>query len=365
MPDKDKRSESEEPWYVMYHLNPNMIESLLRKESEGWFCKEGQEPAPFRFYIPYLYMPTTERTTPHDRPDDTGSTDWTSDLRSDFHNFVFIQASATRVDSIVNANWNKTARLHLYYCRDHERRNIIVEDAEVRRLMDTFRDKTLRFFIGQPIDEFAPGDRVILNTGAWKGQRGIVKDIRLRRGQLHVTISVSIFNRQKSINFTDLKVGDITFEDEEKGRLLNVNPVSRFEEEIIDILNHGIGRTTTEDVRQADRERLRRLSMFDRIFVENDDPDYARILSLRLICAVLRKSGRRETLQRQLMRMLDGRETPTTDDEAYLMTALFIATKNARYRTAVKDYRNTHPEASDILRRYHSIVKKMRAKSAK
>lgn len=366
MPINDNRNTGMEPWYVMCHPSPKQIDVLLRRESEGWFLEEGQESSPFRFYIPYLYMPTSEPTTDNVSEEDGDPDEQpmaSRELRSDFHSFVFIQASAARVDSIVNSKWNKEARLHLYYYRDHERRNILVEDSEVRRLMDTFRDKTLRFFIGQPIDEFAAGDRVIFNTGAWTGRRGIVKDIRLKKGKLTMTISVSIFNRLKSINFTDLKTGDVTFEDAEKARLLNVNPVSRFEEEIIDILNHGTGKTMSKDMRQADLERLRRLSMFDRIFIEDSDADFARILSLRLICAVLRKSRKSEALQRQLMKMLNGREIPATDDEAYLMTALFIATRNAGYRNAVKAYRNAHPEASDILRRYHSIVKKMRAKS--
>ena len=44
-----------------------------------------------------------------------------------------------------------------------------------------------------------------------------------------------------------------------------------------------------------------------------------------------------------------------------MMVALFIATKDADYRTALKDYRSSHPDAPDILRRYQSIIKKMRA----
>lgn len=363
----DNRSVSTEPWYVMCHLNPKMIEALLKKECEGWFDENILPPSPFRFYIPYLYMPAVEqpimpRSASEENESIDGEMTASRDLRNDFHNFVFIQASAARVASLVNSKWNKEARLHLYYYRDHERKNIIVEDYEIRRLMDTFKDKSLKFFVGQPIDEFTAGDRVILNTGAWAGQKGIVKDIRLKKGQLHMTISVNIFNRMKSINFTGLKVGDITFEDSKKAQLLNINPVSRFEEEIIDILNHSVGKTRSKDVYQEDLERLKRLSTFDRIFIEDGDADFARILSLRLIGAVLRKSRKSRTIQIQVMRLLNGREVPTTDDEAYLMTAIFIATRNARYRNAVKDYRNAHPEAFDILRRYFSIIKKMRAK---
>ena len=351
MPDKDKRSESEEPWYVMYHLNPNMIESLLRKESEGWFCKEGQSPTPFRFYIPYLYMPVAEA------PD---ASEYTSELRNDFRHFVFIQAPAARIDRLMAAEWNTKARLRLYHYRDHEGKNVTVPDAEIRSLMSTFRDQTLKFFIGQPVGEFEPGDKVILNIAPWSGHEGVIKDIRLRKGRLTMTISMNIFSQTKSINFTDLRTGDITFEDPAKESLFSGNPMDRFEEEAIDLLSHRFGHAAPEE---ADGTRLKRLSTFDRLYMEEDDADYARLLSLRLICAVLRQNKKKkEALQKELEKRLSDKDTPATTNEAYMMTALFIATRRACYRDAVKAYRNAHPDSPDILRRYQSIIKKIKAR---
>lgn len=344
------------PWYIMCHLNPRQIEVLLKKECEGMFCRGGERPSPFRFYIPFLYMPVAE--TPG-APEASGYTD---ELRSDFHNFVFIQASGRRVDELVASEWNTAGRLHLYYYRDHEGNSVMASDDEVRRLMSTFRDQTLKFFIGQPVDEFSAGDSVILNIGSWSGQRGVIKDIRLRSGKLSMTISLNIFNSTKSINFTDLHTGDITFEDPAKGQLFTDAPVDRFEEEVIDILSHRLGHAA--DTVQADAARLKRLSAIDRMYMEETDPDHARFLSLRLITAVLRQNAKKkESLRKEVERLLSGTDSPATADEAYLMTALFIATRQARYRDAVKAYRQSHPDSPDILRRYHSIVKKMKAKS--
>ena len=67
---------SKAPWYVMCHLNPRQIEVLLRKECEGLFGKDGGErPSPFRFYIPFLYMPVAE---------DAEQAEYTNELRGDF-----------------------------------------------------------------------------------------------------------------------------------------------------------------------------------------------------------------------------------------------------------------------------------------
>ena len=342
---------SAEPWYVLCHLNPRQIEVLLRKECDGEFAAPGEQPSPFKFYIPYLYMPVSES------PD---ASEYTSELRSDFHNFVFIQAPGRRVDRIVTSDWNTKSRLHLYYYRDHEGKNVVVPDQEIRSLMSTFRDQTLRFFIGQPVDEFSAGDKVILNIASWAGQKGVVKSVSLKKGKLTMTISMNIFNSTKSINFTDLRTGDITFEDPAKESLFSGNPIDRFEEEAIDLLSHRFGHAASEE---ADGTRLKRLSTFDRLYMEEDDADYARLLSLRLICAVLRQNKKKkETLQKELEKRLSDKDTPSTTNEAYMMTALFIATRRACYRDAVKAYRNAHPDSPDILRRYQSIIKKIKAR---
>ena len=345
---------STEPWYVMCHLNPRQIEILLKKESEGQFTKAGRTPQPFRFYIPFLYMPVSESSE---------TSGYTKELRGDFHNFVFIQASESRVNEIVTSDWNTKARLHLYYYRDHKGMSVVVSDEEIQRLMSAFKDQTLRFFIGQPVDEFTAGDKVILNIASWAGQKGLIKDVSFKKGKLNMTISLNIFNRTKSINFTDLKTGDVTFEDPARAKLFSGNPIDRFEEEVIDILSHRFCHAASTEMVQADAIRLKRLSAFDRMYMAEDDTAYTRFLALKLICTSLRQNKKKkETLQKEVEKRLAGQRVPATDDEAYLMTALFVATRLARYRDAVKAYRNAHPECPDILRRYHSIVKKIKAK---
>lgn len=46
------------------------------------------------------------------------------------------------------------------------------------------------------------------------------------------------------------------------------------------------------------------------------------------------------------------------------MTALFVTTRQARWRDAVKEYRNSHPDCPDVLRRYHAIIKELKAKKS-
>ena len=355
-------------WFVMCHFSPQQIETMLQKDCDGLFRGEGEEPLPpYRFFIPFQSIPVQtaqERLSVQQADKHYKATNDRNALREDLHNFVFIQASAERVSAIVHSDWNVKARLRLYYYRDTNQRMVTVSDVEMRQLMATIQSRHLQFYIDQPLDDFTAGDKVILKMEPWAGKRGVIKKIAIKRGQLCMTISMNILGRTKSINFTDVHVGDVLFEDAERGRLLTDNPISNYEEEIIDLLSHRFGHHPTDEVTDGDRQRLRRLSSYDHLYVDDPD-DRVRFAALRLICAYLLQNQRKkDAYQHEVATLLDGRETPESDADAYLMTALFITTRQAHWRDAVKAYRNTHPDHLPVLRRYHAILKELKARSS-
>lgn len=333
-------------WHILCHLNPRTISILLKKENEGEFWdKKNARPAPFRFFIPYLHAPTAE-------------------LRGDFRRFVFLQASPQRVSEIVHSRWNHEARLQLHYYRRHDGTEVVVRDAEMQKLIRTFQDRNLNFYIDTPIEQFAPDDMVIINTGPWAGYEGQIIEIKVKNGRAKMKVGLNLFNLVESIVFTDFRTGDVIFRDSGKAQLMSQDPIAQFEEDVIDILSHRYGSTKAAATDEYDARRLRKLTAFDRVLVEETDDDYHRFLSLRLILASLRGSAGKEKILNEVLHCMGGKTLPATDAEAYMTVALFIATKDAGYRTALKDYRTSHPDAPDILRRYQSIIKKMRAKSS-
>ena len=381
-------------WFVMWHIKPQYIETMLQKDSAGLFRNPDEPPLPpYRFYVPFQYMPILHEgqevkgavTDKHYRPQDDPNA-----LRDDLHNFVFIQASEERLQAIVSSDWNTKARSRLRYYRDTNHKEVRVSDAEIRQLMDTVQNRHLQFYIDQPLDDFAAGDRVILQTEPWEGKRGVVRKVALKKGLLCMTISMNILGRTKSINFTDVHVGDVLFEDAEQGRMLTDNPITNYEEEIIDLLSHRFGKHYTEEIAKVDQQRLKRLATYDRIYVDDAD-EHARFVALKLICAYLLKSAKkRDHYQQQALALLspltshNGSENsqfsilnsqlanaslnsqftapPSSAADAYLMNALFITTRQVHWRTAVKEYRNTHPDCPAIFRRFHAILKDIKAK---
>ena len=354
MPDKKKpyrmanskeTKEDSLPWYIMCHLNPNLIDTLLSKEQHGAFLADDEAPqAPFRFFIPYLYAPNV-------------------DLRGDFRRFVFIQASAERIETLLNADWNTQTRLRMYHYRNHEGLEVIASDKEVQQLKDLFQDRNLDFYIDKPIEEFKAEDRVIINTGPWAGYEGQILSLKIREGRATMKVGLNIFGLVESIVFTNLKTGDVIFNDGDRANMMSDDPVTYLENEVLRLLSHKFGRQHTPDQQEADARKLRQLAAFDQVLVEEDDADFLRFQSLRLICATLRGSVKREKLLKSLSNYLPDDKHPANDQQAYMMVALFVATKDADYRTALKNYRASHPDSPDILRIYLSILKKMRAKS--
>ncbi|MBR1548126.1 MAG: hypothetical protein IJ637_05310 [Prevotella sp.] len=357
---------SADRWYVMRHLNPQQIDTLLQMDSDGKLRQKSDEPLrPYRFYVPFQYMPIISSRNATDgkagKEKKYAPEDDVNALRNDLHNFVFIQAPAERVKAIVYSDWNMRGRLRLTYYRNTDHQEVTIPDKEMQQLMETIEERHLQFYIDQPIDSFAPHDRVILQMEPWTGKHGEIKKITVKNGQALMTISLNILGRTKSINFTGIQPGDVTFEDAERGRVLSDNPITNYEEEIIDLLSHRFGNSSSADTAQQDHQRLRRLATYNHIYVE-DAEERARFTALKLICAYLLQSSRKDVYLQEVVGMLDGKQTATSDADAYLMTSLFVATRQAMWRTAIKEYRSNHPDSSDTLRRYLSILKDIKTK---
>lgn len=361
----------QESWYVMWHLKPQLIETLLQKDSAGLFCKPGEKALPsYRFFVPYQYMPIVRQenrgkgkekekemiSDKHYTPQDDSLA-----LRNDLKSFVFIQASEERLKAIVSSAWNTQGLLRLNYYLDTNRQKVKISDTEMRMLVDTIQNRQLQFYIDQPLDDFTVGDRVVLQMEPWTGKQGVVKKVALKHGQLCMTISMNILGRTKSINFTDVHVGDVLFEDPEKGRMLTDNPIDNYEEEIIDLLSHRFGKSQTPEVAESDLQRLRRLATYDRIFVEDAD-EQARFTALKLICAyLLNNKSKCQKYTQEVQSTLSLQPSSVI----LLHLALFIVTRDPQLRDAVKQYRNSHPDdCPSSIRRFYAIIKDLKTKKA-
>jgi len=358
------------PWAVMTHRNPQWIQAMLDKEQRGELQPADDEALgataryrkePFDFYIPYL-----------DLLSESGR-----DLRGDFHRFVFIRASKERLNSIVYADWNRNTRLPLRPYRDRGGNAIMIRERELNRLRMIFRQHHLDFFLGTPVQSLknAKGRQVRIRLPYWEDKEGEIRRINTKEGQGTASLKVAflIDGLEKEITFSDLDVNAIEFLDAETQVLLSGKVIENFEREVAVLLGHRfVHRRFRKDAdrkayqaerRREDMPRLRHLLSFADIEMDNDD-DHRRFTALMLMCSVMAgDADATRRYQSQIENWLgDKTALASTATDAYLMTALFVATRAPYLRTAVKAFRNAHPDCPPIISRFINKVRDLRTR---
>ncbi len=358
-------------WYVMTHLKPAQIEWLLQRENRGEFVREGDsKPEPLEYFIPFqflLKMPTSPTQTSvaddyveQQTIDPQVETD--NGVREALHNYVFIHADEQRIAQLLESEWNRTGSLHLYHYRTPCGEVLRVADGEMRRFIETLRNRQLRYYIGQPIGAMEVGDTVTLHIAPWEGRKASVTRIEIRGGRTRLTVTLEVLGNLTRVTFPDVHEGDITFDDETIGRLVNGNLLLNFEEEMVSILAHRFGHKPTDEERRRTHARLARLYAYSGVSIDGVE-DYLRFTSLMLMCASL--LGEKEDVKKyvkQLEERLDGKTEATNATESYMMLALFVALRDPALREAVKAFRNNNEDCPEVIRRMFSKVKKIRCR---
>lgn len=347
-------------WYVMVHLRPSWIETMLLKERRGELIpheaglptkrqtKNLGKTEDFDFFVPFQFM----------RPDVS------DEVRGLFHDFVFIRASGERLEAILRAEWNVRARLRLRHYRNKGGKNITISDEEFQQLKATLLNRQLKVFFGHPIDavgEMAVGDSVTLLIDGWQGRQGKIERIRLKKGRVAMVVAVNILGSTKSVNFEDLHDGDVAFADHDTEQLLTGNLIDNIEMPIATMLGHYCRKDNAEQ-RRRDYPQLNRFLSYANIQID-DENNRRRFSALMLMCAMMldeKDLCRRYATQlqewvgakpqaQQLQELLANRPQVAVVADVYVLIALFVYTHNPVYRDAAKAYRKAHPDCPAIL----------------
>ena len=355
----------------MLHHSPQWIEAMLGKEQKGELQNPlqqsfGQQPEPFEYYVPYLYM----------RPDVS------DEIRRIFHHFVFIRASERRIQELISSDWNSLTRLRLIHYRSKTGSRITISDQELQQLRDIIYNSQLKIFFGVPtasVREMEVGSKVLLRIKNWENHPGVIERIRLRKDGVSIRVSFNFLGRTKSVTFDDLHDGDISYADNNTERLISGDLIRNFEREVAVVLGHWFEKSSAEKKLQY-VIRLRRLYTYADIQIDEDD-DRRRFTSLMLICATLLSQGEASRQYRtQLLQWLSHGDTSylsaldtqsiafddadriasMTFTDAYMMLALFVNTRNPHLRDAVKAYRKLHPDCPEIIGTFINKVRDIR-----
>lgn len=359
-------------WYVMCHPNPAQIEWMLQRENLGAFSRDDKSDSePLEYFIPFQFLlraPTksdnpgspTEDYIEREVYDQQAEDD--NGVREALHSYVFVRTDEQRLSRLLESEWNSGGRLHLFHYRTISGEPLRVMDDEMQKFIEILRNRQLRYYIGQPLDAMGVGDTVTLHLSPWEGRKATITRIELRGGRTRLTVTIDILGNLTHVTFPDVHEGDVTFDDESLERLINGNLLRNFEQEVLAILSRRFSRNPSEDDRRRDNSRLKRLYAYNGVIVDDED-EQRRFAALMLICVtLLGEKELKEQYVAQLKGWLDGIKEPSTDTEAYLMLALFVAQRKPAMREAVKNYRNSHDDCPDIIRQLFSKIKRLRCR---
>ena len=343
-------------WYVLIHLEPELIERHLQWENEE---RRQKGLRLFEYFIPYQFLP---KAVPDQYAKDAESqnryADDTNDLRKTLRQFVFIKASSNEVSRLVHQPWNREGRLHLHFYVSRNGHRITMPDPMMESFVTLCCENRQRFTFGPPIENVDEFDTVVIATGVFKDTEARILDVQDTSHGISITLGIPFFNGEKMLTLPDFKLSDVHLPHTVES-LLNEHFISNVETTLVDILDRRVKRPKDTDRFHDDVAALNHIFHYSYVKMP-DRPSYCRFRALMLICAALRiDMDSRRALTAEVEQMVAGLSEATSEEHAYLMAALYIATGNATYRTMAKQYQQQHADTALSLNRIMSPVKRM------
>lgn len=351
-------------WYVMTHLEPSLIDRQLQVENAERIRK-GQ--ATILYVVPFLYMVKArvgigleeEEKRTQERLHSTKDVNDNNSLRGYLHNFVFIKATKDEITELINRNWNKQGRLHLYHYRTKSGSPIKVCQEEMQPLLNFFIEQHQRFSFTPYSEEIAANEMVYIKRGIFKNYKASVIEIHHLADGISLTLGIPLFNSEVMMKLYDYPVSDV----EVRGQMEHIfEPqfVKAFESDLLDILRRRVLHRNTDATFCEDMKKLNTYSILHYLKFD-DSVTHNHFQALMLLCATLCNDRQaKENLIPAISEMVSNMDRPATDEEAFYMSILFFATKSVDYRRIVKDYCQTTKVVSDSLSSIMPLVKKMR-----
>jgi len=348
----------QERWWVLRHLNPQLVDVQLSQLNEQ---RASDNKEALVYFIPHQFAKEAVYKKEHDKAYNK-SVKENNDLRSTLHYYLFIKANKTDINALVSGEWNRASRLRLTMCRSKSGEPLWATAKDMDDLIALMTEYREMFNLEPSPDGFQVDDSVMLKAKIFKGYEFYVTKVRKKEQGASLTLELPIFNgrfilKTKSIDVTKQ---DLPMKLQE---LLSPDYVKRVEEALTGIAYHRYGRKNSKDNSQqseTDSTILHDLQFLS--YMEFDDSEvHNHVKTLLLLHAVLRKD--RHAIARYtpvVQQMLSHPTEATTDRDAFMMAVLYLATHDANYRDAAKQYAQKHKSLSEPLLQLIRVIKNIR-----
>ena len=349
---------TQERWWVLRHLNPQMAEVQLSQLNEQR-ARKGDEA--LVYFIPHQFAKEAVYKKEHDEAYNK-SVKENNYLRSTLHYYLFIKATKTDINTLVSGDWNRALRLRLTMCRSKSGEPLWATAKDMDGLIALMTEHREMFNLEPSPEGFQIDDKVMLKTNVFKGYEFYVTKVRKKEQGASLTLELPIFNGRFIVKTESVDVAkqDLPMKLQE---LLSPDYVRRVDQALTGIACHRYGLRKSKDkvhLAESESEILHNLQFLG--YMEFDDSDiHNHVKALLLLHAILRKDrhaiGHYTPVVQQ---MLSNPTEAVTEEDAFKMAVLYLATQNVSYRQAARQYEQKHKTLSEPLSQLMQAVKFIR-----
>ena len=285
-------------------------------------------------------------------------------MRNVLRRFVFLYVRPSAFDRLEHhlptQYWN-TGSTQLRHYRDGEGNEITVDNEKMSIFISGCLEFLEKFEIHAKDSQLAEGVQVTVRNGSFKDFQAEVYNIHYKSSGIRFSIAIKFFANDRYIHIHNCRPEDVVLSDEQSP-VFSADFIDRIQSNILSILRRQVHKNETAQSREADRRQLQQLYYLRHAII--DDPFIqVQLDSLMSICASLSKNNVEKSkynkIVKQHIKGLRNQEASMQQQTAlaYLLTALYISTKDARYRTELKQIVMDKLPANGTLREFLSLIR--------
>lgn len=286
-------------------------------------------------------------------------------MRSTLRHFVFLYVRPSAFDprgnNLSTRPWN-AEKTRLSFYTDGKGEAITVRPEMMMTFINGCLEYLERFEIHSKGTEIADGIEVTVRQGAFKDYKAEVYNVRYRASGIRFSIAIKFFANDQYIHIHDLTPEDVRLDNQEMP-VFSDDFIDRIQATLLEIIRRRVHKKETAETQEADKQQLHQLYYLRHATID-DHLRAVQLDALMSICASLNgNSQEKRKYNRIIKRRIKELRSQEPDQDnliamAYLLTALYISTQDAQYRTELKTIVMQQLPEHKALRAFLSIIRK-------
>lgn len=282
-------------------------------------------------------------------------------IRNTLRSFVFLLVRPSGLTALESQRWNHADK-RIYHYRNYNGKEVTASQKMMDRFIDACNEYGSKLEICTVRRKIEKGITVTVREGAFAGLEAEVVDIQYKAEGIRFTIAVKLFAKGNYAYVHDRREEDVIVS-EKDSYVFNADFIDRMESSLLTILKRRIKHKESKQEKEDNDEQVRQYYRLHSASIGDNDLA-VKFDSLMSICASMHKGS---TARTKYLRILKNRIKDVRQNRievkkpqtclAYLLSALYFCTKDAEYRTELKEIVNEHLSADDIMRRYVAILR--------